>query len=252
MQNGFLFNFLFSAFTVLASSVISIYSSRNLNRGIKFFTGLNFFISSSMLLLIFSIYGPPIDGKSSYFFGLISGLIVSVLAISIFLLKNQRDLNSKIRLPFDKNSKKVKLRDLLHIAVKIEETGMLFYRALKNKVTDQKLINLFDILSQDEKKHSIKLQKQLRKWMPYPIGEKEMEKLNMLLDEVSIFNDMLPENIDQIAILKYAHAQEIRMAEFYLQFGNSYKEQWKNSKILEIHADEIVHAKKIEAMMKAL
>ena len=194
---------------------------------------------------------PVFEKISVYMFGIFLG----TAALSfLFNFKNKRLAVRPEAVPpavkpehpkFAMPLKHIHLRHLLQVAVLAEERSKEFYDKFAKKVTDSKVKDLCYFLAQEELRHKEFIEKMLYAWLPLPPNreviaaiEREMGRWDILTTPPDIY-------VTEEVMARYAIAQEMKMADFYLSFEGLFPEAWRRMNIQILVMAERSHANRL-------
>lgn len=248
-MNSILFDFVFSFLVTAATAFVVNHFTCRWAKNRKCFFSITLAMSAIPLLITHILDSPP---EINYVipFGLISGYVCTIFLIYLMSNLHLKKMKRLFHLNFSGRSEEFSLRELYHLACRLEQEGEAFYRDLSRKYPDSGMAALCIRLADDENRHLRALLKQLYQWPHKVIDEDSMSKLTSRLESMEIFSQASCET--ERELLEYAIAQEIKTAEFYLQFGEQYRDAWKSDKILQLHIEELGHVKGIKSYLKEL
>jgi len=143
--------------------------------------------------------------------------------------------------------KDIHLRDLFRLAVQLEEEGHAFYLKMAEKVSDQAAKELCLWLAGEEARHRDIFQAQLDGWRPLGIHARDWPLFIENVKKEGFFSAAPGAGASEKELAAYAIRQEIKSAEFYLLFEDSFPEAWKRVKMRGLVAAERGHEARLRA-----
>jgi rubrerythrin len=200
---------------------------------------------------------PLYDVVITYVFG----IILSAALLSGLFYKKTRQLSEQLRdEPADRHDvrrgmplpKRIHLRQLLQIAVLVEEQGQSFYEQLAANTPDTQVRRLSLRLAGDEQRHRNIFRKSLDQWLPLPLKGDTLVEITKYFEAQGLF--ALPPGGARTAeaLLRFAIAQEHAAVEFYRAIEKSFPQTWKRLAVMRIIVEERAHAAVLEELMRKL
>lgn len=141
----------------------------------------------------------------------------------------------------------IRLRDLFRLGVLLEEEGGAFYLRMAGKAAGQAARALCLQLAAEEEKHRGLLQGQLNSWRPLGVHAVQWPLFLEKVKKEGFFGQPPADSASEREMAAYAISQEIKSAEFYRLFEDSFPEAWKRAEIHRLVAEERAHEARLRA-----
>jgi len=120
-------------------------------------------------------------------------------------------LNSLKRLIFGEETR---LRHLYQFAIIIEEQGAQYYDKLAKQTKNEALTKLCFQLVEEENEHKRLFQQRLSRWVPLPLDDKSLDRLERKFQTKGIFSDLTLSDKTVDDLVRYAIAVEHKSIDF--------------------------------------
>lgn len=150
---------------------------------------------------------------------------------------------------FFKRKQKLHLRDVLQIAILIEQQGVQFYGQLAQMSSDIKVKELCVKLACDEASHKKLFEDMLSRWPSLPVDQQYLNSYIQELKNNGLFSDMPFINTSVENLLKYAIVYEDQTVDFYQSLERKFPELWKQAHIHQIVMVERGHSRSLKSLI---
>lgn len=159
----------------------------------------------------------------------------------IFRRRGLRDASPVDGTAFARFGRHIRLRDLLRLAIMIEEKGRALYLTLEQKALNPDTKELCAWLAVQEDEHRKFVQDFLDKWTVLPPHLTQWPDFLAKVKQEGFFSDAPGEFSSEDEIAAYALAQEAKSAEFYALFEHAFPEAWKQVSMRRLVEEERSH-----------
>lgn len=143
--------------------------------------------------------------------------------------------------PFSRYGERIRLRDLFRLAVMLEEKGEELYLRLAKKAARPETKNLCEWLAEQEVTHREFAQGRLARWRTLAPHLTEWPAFLEKVKQEGFFENAPGNDADEDELAAFAIRQEVKSAEFYASFENSFPEAWKRDNLLKLVEEERSH-----------
>ena len=157
-------------------------------------------------------------------------------------------LNSLKRLIFGEETR---LRHLYQFAIIIEEQGAQYYDKLAKQTKNEALTKLCFQLVEEENEHKRLFQQRLSRWVPLPLDDKSLDRLERKFQTKGIFSDLTLSDKTVDDLVRYAIAVEHKSIDFYLSFEKDFPDAWKSMQLSRIIEEERSHAERLSLFLSS-
>ncbi len=142
---------------------------------------------------------------------------------------------------FAKYGPEIRLRDVFRLAVMIEEKGEALYLKLAVKASRPETRKLCQWLADQEVAHRQFVQEQLGKWRALPPHLTQWPAFLEKVRQEGFFESPPGADAAEEQLAAYALREEIKSAEFYALFEQSFPAAWKRLRLRRLVDEERAH-----------
>lgn len=176
---------------------------------------------------------------------ILAALAASLLAYFLIVRGRMRNAYPAKGSAFEKLGVNVRLRDIFRLAIMIEEKGRGVYLELEAKTDKPEVKKLCAWLADQEAEHRRFVQDHLNRWRQLPTHHLDWPKFLEKVREQGFFAEPPGEGAGEDELAAYAITQEVKSAEFYALFEDSFPEAWRKARLTRLVQEERSHELKI-------
>lgn len=137
----------------------------------------------------------------------------------------------------------IRLRDIFRLAVMLEEKGEELYTKMAGKTSRPETKKLCEWLADQEVMHRQFAQEYLDSWRPLNPHLTEWPAFLERVKQEGFFENAPGDNAGEDELAAFAIRQEVKSADFYARFENSFPDVWKRDSMRKLVEEERNHEK---------